>query len=116
MSGRAREFDAVLCQDAVVKFWDASGAQQLSILIEARPVENNVVRLPLARRARGVNQRRILAVNRSRLAICIRFVFVRIQDLNLIDTHQKDATVATLLTLAFGRSGFCELDVQLAIT
>ena len=51
MRGRARELDVVLRQDAVMKHCDASGAQQLSILIEARPMENNVVGLPLTWRA-----------------------------------------------------------------
>jgi len=63
MRCRPREFDVVLHENAVMKHRDTSGAQELPILIEARAVKNDIVALPLAGRARGVNERGILAVN-----------------------------------------------------
>src|SRR6266704_1745975 len=55
VSRRAAQFHVVLHEDAVMKHGDAGGAQQLSILIEARAVKNDIVDLPLAGRARSVH-------------------------------------------------------------
>jgi hypothetical protein len=48
---RASEFDIVLNQDSVVEHGYARGAKQLSLLVEARAVKNDVVALPLSGRA-----------------------------------------------------------------
>jgi len=53
---------------AIVKNRFASGAKQLSVFIKTRPVEDDVVGLPLAGRTRSVHQWRVLAIDRASLA------------------------------------------------
>src|SRR6266702_8025777 len=50
MSRRAAQFHIVLHEHAVVKNGFAGGAEQLAVFRKTRPVEENVVGLPLARR------------------------------------------------------------------
>ena len=111
MRRRAREFDVVLHQHAVMQHGHSGGAKEFSSAVEARAMKNDVVTLPLARRTRGVDQRRILAVNGGRLTICIGLVFVGIQDLNFIQAHQKNTTVAAPLAFALGRDRLGKFDV-----
>src|SRR6266705_6454176 len=57
----------------------------------------------------------MLSVYRGRLAIGIRLVFVRIQDLDLIEAHQKNTAVAAFLAFPFRRYGLRKFHVQLAV-
>src|SRR5215472_11951321 len=115
MGGGAGKLYVVLHEHTVVKDGHARGTRQLSCGVKARAVENDVVALPLARRKRGVDQRRILAVDRGSLAVGIRFVLKRIQYLNFIEPVQENAAVPALLALAFWRHGLRKFHVQLAI-
>lgn len=113
--GRAGELDVVLHEDAVVKDGVARFAQELAVGIEARAVEDDVIPLPFARRARSVDLRWILTVDRGGLAIGVGSVVVGIENLNFVEALQKDAAVAALLAFAVRRRGLAKLDVQLAI-
>src|SRR5213078_3918506 len=78
-------------------------------------MEDDVIRLPLAGRTGGVDERWILAVDRARLPVGIRVVLVGIEHLQLVDSHEKDAAVAALLAFTLWRSRRAPLDVQLHV-
>src|SRR2546430_17638084 len=80
-----------------------------------RPMENDVIGLPLARWTAGVHQRRILAVNRGGLAIGVGFIVEAIHHLHFVSRHQIDAGVSAVLSIGFGGIGRGPLDVKLAI-
>src|SRR5713101_4546007 len=115
MPGRAGQFNVVLHEHAVVQGGDASRPQEFSGGIEARPVKDDVVDLPLARRSRGVHLRGKLAVNRRGLAVGVSLTLVRVEHLHLVNTVQKDAAVAAILILAFWGIWLGEFNVELAI-
>lgn len=108
-------FYIVLDEDAVVKDGDTSKMDEFSVLIEFGGMENDIVALPFARLTRSVDERRILAVNGRGLAIGISFIVVGIEDLNFVDAHQENATVAAILVLALGGRWRSELNVKLTI-
>src|SRR6266699_5157487 len=115
VSRRAAQFHVVLHQYAVVKNGFACRAEQLTVFRKTRTVKNDIVSLPLARRARSVHQRRVLAVDRRGLAVRVSLALVGVQDLRLVEPLQENAAVAAVLAFAFGRRRFRELDVQLAV-
>src|SRR5882762_7185651 len=98
-----------------MKGGDASRPQELSGSVEARAAKNDVVDLPLARRARGVHLRRKLPVNGRGLAVGVSLALVRVEHLHLVNTVQKDAAVTAILILAFRGIWLCKFDVKLAI-
>ena len=63
MAGRTGQLDIILHKHAVVERGDASWAEELAGGVKARAVENDVVGLPLRRRARSVHEGRELAVD-----------------------------------------------------
>src|SRR5256885_2108416 len=78
-------------------------------------MENDVIRLPLARWPSRVDERRVLAVNGAGLPVGIGVVLVRIEHLEFVDPHQEDATIPALLPFALGRRWCGPLDVQLHV-
>ena len=88
---------------------------QLAGGVEPGAAEGDVVRLPLAGRARGVEQGRILAVDRAGLAVGVGVGLVRVQHLDLELAHQEDAAVAAILALTLGRARRGPLDVELDV-
>ena len=74
--GGPHDFDVVLDQHAILQDGDRCRLQQLAGVIEAWGVIDNVVSLPLARRAARVDQRGVLLVNRAGLAVVIGLVGV----------------------------------------
>src|SRR5712691_10950937 len=74
-------------------------------------MENDIIRLPLAGRPRGIDERRVLAVNRACLPVGIRVVLIGIEDLQLVDPHQEYAAVSALLALALCRRRGPPIDV-----
>src|SRR5574344_2359517 len=58
----------VLDEDAVEEHRDAAGVDELSVLPD-RLVEDDVVRLPLARLVLRIDHRRIFGIDRARLAV-----------------------------------------------
>src|SRR5207247_1007640 len=109
------ERNIVLDQHAVVQDRQARRRFHFALLVETWPRENDVVSLPLTRRTRGVDQRRVLAVSRAGLAVGVSDVLIRIEHLHFVEAHEEHATVAPALTLALGRNRRGPLDVKLAI-
>src|SRR5467141_1798411 len=89
---RPGRFNIVLREHAVVQHRYASGAEQFPVFVETGAVKNDVIGLPLAGRARSVDERWILAVDGRRLAIGVGFVFVGIEHLNFVQSHQENAS------------------------
>ncbi len=77
----------VLNEDAVVQGCDERGLEQLAVFVKPRPVEDDVVGLPLARRTAGVDPGRVLPVDRRGLAVRVGLTFVGIKDLDFIEAH-----------------------------
>src|SRR5258706_8020317 len=115
MAGWPGEFDVVLGEDAVVKDGDVRGASDFAIGIETRAVPDDVVGLPLAWSARGVDQRRILAVDRGGLAIGVSLTVVGIEHLNLVCPLLLEKKNAAVLIFTFRRIGLGEFHMQLAV-
>lgn len=113
--GAALDFHVVLHEDAILEDGDARRLKQFARCVEVRSVEDDVVSLPLARRARCVHERRILAIDGGGLAISVSFVLVRIEDLNFVNSHQEHTAIASFLAFPFWRNWLIKLDVQLAI-
>ena len=78
-------------------------------------MEDDVIRLPLARRPRGIDEWRILPVDGTGLAVRVRVVLVGIEHLQLVDPHEKDAAVAALLAFTLHHRRRGPLDVQLHV-
>ena len=112
---RSHQLEVVLNQHPVEKHGHARRALERAVGLEVRPVEDDVVRLPVAGRSRGVDERGILAVDGAGLAIGIRVVLVGVEDLELVHPHQKDPAVPALLALALHDSRRCPFDVELHI-
>src|SRR5678815_4202569 len=113
---RPGQHDVVLNEDAVVQDGEPRRTRDLARRIESRPMEDDVVRLPLAGRATRVHERRELPVDRRGLAVRIRLVLVRVEYLHLVAPHEEDTAVAALLTLTHSREWGHPFDVELGIT
>src|SRR5258708_36220078 len=113
--GGPRQFGIVLYQHAVLQDGDARSPQELAVGGEARPVPNDVVRLPLARTPAGIHQRRRLRIDSAGLAVGVGLVVERIEDLQLVFAHEVDAAVAPALVLVMRRIGLSPLDMQMAV-
>src|SRR5262245_4924147 len=115
VSGRPEYFRVVLDQDAVVEGGDRGFLLDPAVVAEDRRVVDDVVGLPFTGFAAGVDQRRILFVNRAGLAVEVSLVVVRIEHLDFVAALQEDSAVATALAFAYdlGRRG--PFDVQLDI-
>src|SRR5262245_367201 len=115
VSGRAEYFRVVLDQDAVVEDGDRRFLLDTAVVAEDRRVVDDVVGLPFAGFAAGVDQRRVLFVNRAGLAVEVGLVIVRIEHLDFVAPLQEDSAVSTPLAFAndLGRRG--PFDVQLDV-
>ena len=89
----------VLNEHAVLQHGEGTGPH-LAIGELLGRVENDVVGLPLAGLAAGVDQRGVVAVERAALAVRIGLVVITIEHLDFIAAHQIDAAVAAALALA----------------
>src|SRR5690606_28463090 len=76
---------------------------------------DDVVALPLARRAARIHQRRILAIDRARLAVSVGGVLPGVEHLDLVPVHQEYAAVAPILSLSLGRERGHPLDMHLRV-
>ena len=77
-----------------------AGSRSLPDGVEPGAAEGDVVGLPLAGRARGVEQGRVLAVDRPGLAVGVGLGLVGVEHLDLELAHQEDAAVAPVLAHA----------------
>src|SRR3546814_17530179 len=80
-----------------------------------RPLEDDVVTLPLAGFARRVHQRRLPRVDRADGAVGIGRVPIAVEDLELVPLHAPDAAVAAILYGLGRRIGRDELEVTLDV-
>lgn len=85
-AGTSLQHDIVMDKHAVMKYDECRLSDDL-VIFESRPVENDIIRLPLARLSAGVDQRNRPAVERNALAIGIGLVIVGIKNLDLIVCH-----------------------------
>src|SRR3546814_5315246 len=81
---------------AVEESGDIGGTQQLAVGCEMRPLEDDVVTLPLAGFARRVHQRRLPRIDRADGAVGIGRVPIAVEDLELVTLHEPDAAVAEI--------------------
>ena len=102
--GRPERLLVVLHEDAVVEQGDPRRLEELARGVEPGAAEGDVVGLPLAGRPRGVEQGRVLAVDRPRLAVGVGVGPVGVEHLDLELAHQEDAAVAAVLAHAVGRA------------
>src|SRR4029077_15199246 len=105
----------VLDEHAVVQHGHPRRVAYRAVRREAGPVKDDVVGLPLARRAARVDERRGLPVHRSRLAVGVRVAVIGIEHLHFVMRHQEDAAVAAILALASRRQRRRPFDVQLDV-
>jgi hypothetical protein len=115
VSGRTGGFDVILYEHAIVQNRESRWTQKFSGSIKTWAVKNDVVDLPLTRRARGVHKGRELTIDGSRLAIGVGFTLVGVEDLDFVETVKKDAAIAAILIFALRRIGLGEFDVKLAV-
>src|SRR6185312_9435596 len=81
-----------------------------------RSVKNDIVGLPFAGRAAGIDQGRIFTVNGPSLAVRIGIGVVGIQYLKLVESHQPDAAVAASLIGSCRRIRRGPLNVKLRVS
>ena len=113
--GQPVDLDVVLNEHAVVQHRDPRPVDDLSLLVEFRGVEDDVVRLPLAGLARSIHQRRVLLVDRAGLTVVVSLILIRVEDLHLVALHQEYAAVAAFLAFAFHDRRRRPFDVQLRV-
>src|SRR5205823_9096800 len=73
MRGGAHDADVVLGEHAVVEHSDVSRTREFARLVETRAMKDDVVGLPLARRTAGVDEWRVLSVDRGGLSVGVGF-------------------------------------------
>ena len=116
LRGRPQQLLRVLDQHAVLERGDPRGLQQLARPgRSAAPRKTTSYALPLAGRAASVHERRVLPVERARLAVRVGRALVRVEHLQLVDVHEEDAAVAAVLVGPDRRARRRPLDVQLAV-
>jgi hypothetical protein len=114
MLRRTQEGGMVVHDDAIVQDSRISWPDQL---VTPKPGydPDDIVALPLTRLAAGIDERRILAIDRSGGAIGISEVLVTIEDLNLIEAHQQYAAIALILAFSGDRRRGSPLKVELTV-
>ena len=112
----AYQFGVVVHQDVVVEHRHQNRADQLAFVIESGSSEYDVIGLPFAWRAAGIDHGRVLGVKGCCHAIGVCFVVVTIEHLNLVDVHQKHTAVPAALTFALNENRGCPFDMKLAIS
>lgn len=76
VSGRAEDFRVILDQDAVLQRGHRGFLLDSAVVSEDRRVVDDVVRLPFAGFATGVDQRRVLFINRAGLTVEVGLVVI----------------------------------------
>ena len=112
--GIAVERLAVVGDDAVEEEGDVGGADDFAA-VEAGRLVDDVVDIPLAGLADGVDERGPLAIDRAGLAIGVGGLVEGIEDLDFVAAGDVDAAIAAVLAGAGDVGGFGPLEVDLAI-
>ena len=89
MGGGPGDSDVILGDNAVVKDGDDGWADEL-IVFEPRAVEDDVVNIPSAGRTGGIYERGHESVQGGGLTVGVGFVFVGIEDLDLVFSEEED--------------------------
>lgn len=104
----------VMDHDAIMENRD-HGRSEDTIAFEHRPPPDDVVALPLARLAAGIDEGRELSVNRACDAIGVDGILKSIEDLDFVDAEEKNATVSSTLAGSSHDARTCEFKVNLTI-
>ena len=115
IGGGPLELDVILNEYAIMNDRHVTWCHHGPILGKAGSAEENVVALPLTWFAARVDERDVLLVNARGLAVRISRIVVRVQDLNLVPSLEKDSAIRATLSFAFDLCGSAPLDVKLAI-
>ncbi len=112
--GGSFKLPVVLDQHPIMQHRD--GARVLHhITLPDGLVEDDVIGLKLASFTAGIDQRRRLAIDRTRLSIGIGLIVITVKDLYFMLAHEEDAAVAASLSLTLPCGRRSPLDVELAI-
>lgn len=90
------QFLRVMDDDSIVKHRD-HGRSEDTIAFEHRTAPDDVVALPLARLAAGIDEGRKLPVNRARDAIGVDGILISIEDLDFVNADEEDSAVPSTL-------------------
>ena len=112
----AGKLDVVLDLDAVVDDGESGASGDFAFFVKEWAVEGDVVGLPLTRFATGIHERLGTTVESAALAVGIGDVFIAIEHLDFVLSHQKDPAVATALARALDLGGSGEFNVESAGT
>lgn len=112
---RAFNFPVVLYEHAVVEDGKISGPKHHPVVVEDRSGEDDVVTVPLAHGYGGVNQRRVLLVDRSGLAVGVGIASVGFEYLDLIAFLKEYTAIAALLAFLAGLLRAAPFEVQLNV-
>ena len=110
----AGKLDVVLDLDAVVDDGKSGASGDFAFFVKDRAVEGDVIGLPLAGFATGIHQRLGTTIQSAALAVGIGDVFIAIEHLDFVLSHQKDSAIATALARALDLGGSGEFDVESA--
>ena len=84
---RADRLGMVVDEHSVMEDREDRRCKEITRIAEARSTIEDIDRLPLPRRPAGIHHWWVLAVERTHHAVGIRDIHVRIEDLDLVDTH-----------------------------
>lgn len=90
------QFLRMMDDDSIVKNCD-HGRSEDPIAFKHRTTPDDVVALPLARLAAGIDEGRKLSVNRARDAVGVDGILKSIEDLDFVDADEEDSTVPSTL-------------------
>lgn len=108
------QFLRVMDDDSIVKHRD-HGRSEDTIAFEHRTTPDDVVALPLARLAAGIDEGWELSVNCARDAIGVDRILESIEDLDFVDADQEDSAVPATLAGSSHDARTCEFKVNLTI-
>src|SRR5258707_14337215 len=92
--GGGPDRSVVLNYNSVVKDRDARRGDQASTFTEPGRIEYDIVRLPFTCLARSIDQRHVLLVDGTCLAIRVRRTFITVQYLQLVFFRKENTAVA----------------------
>ena len=104
VAGGAINFGVILHQHAVLEGGDERGRRDFAVMPEGGR-KDDVVGLPLARRPAGVDERRVLGINRGGLGVRVGCVVIGNAERGFLESPQEDADVAPGLCSARGARG-----------
>jgi hypothetical protein len=114
VTARAFEGRVVLHEYAVAEDGEVAGIEDLGALVDGA-TEDDIDHLVFPGSVEGVRERRIDAVDGGGETVGVGRIVVVVEDLDLHETHEKNAAVAAALTVALDVFRGGPFDVELAI-